>query len=137
FAEIVDQQQVTLPIDGLRRNVNAMLGVDGIVGIKTGNTDQAPGVYLAAALFQVSTGPPALIVLAVQGQPSLASTGVPPPGAFDAARALLDSVRAALKEVRLVSRGQPVGRYRAPWGGEVTVRSAAELDTLAWPGRPV
>ena len=65
--------------------------------------------------------------VAVQGQPSLASTGTGPSGAFDAARTLLDSVRSALKEVRLVSRGQAVGRYRAPWGGEVALRSEAEL----------
>jgi D-alanyl-D-alanine carboxypeptidase (penicillin-binding protein 5/6) len=137
FAEIVDQQQVTLPIDGARRNVNALLGVDGIVGIKTGNTAQAPGVYLAAAIFQMPSGPPALIVLAVQGQLSLVGTAAVPEGAFDAARTLLDSVRSALKEVRLLSRGQIVGRYHAPWGAEVTLRAAADLDTVLWPGRPV
>jgi D-alanyl-D-alanine carboxypeptidase (penicillin-binding protein 5/6) len=137
FAEIVDQQQVTLPIDGPRRNVNALLGVDGIVGIKTGNTTQAPGVYLAAAVYEMAAGPPVLIVVAVQGQPSLATTGDAPPGAFDAARTLLDSVRSALKEVRLLSRGQTVGRYRAPWGGDAAMRATAELDAVVWPGRPV
>jgi D-alanyl-D-alanine carboxypeptidase (penicillin-binding protein 5/6) len=137
FAEIVDQQQVTLPVDGPRRNVNGLLGVDGIVGIKTGNTTQAPGVYLAAAVYRVTVGPPILIVVAVQGQPSLESTDAVPPGAFDAARQLLDSVRSALREVRLVSRGQTVGRYRAPWGGEVAVRTATDLDALVWSGRPI
>src|SRR5207249_3540665 len=82
FAEIVDQQQVTLPVDGLRSNVNTLLGVDGIIGIETGNTDQAPGVYLAAAVYQVPTGPSVLVVLALQGQPSLAATAGGPPGAF-------------------------------------------------------
>jgi serine-type D-Ala-D-Ala carboxypeptidase (penicillin-binding protein 5/6) len=137
FAEIVDQQQVQLPIDGLRANVNAVLGVDGIVGIKTGNTVQAPGVYLAAAIYQVPSSPPLLIVLALQGQPSLRTISGAPSGAFDAARTLLGSVRSVLREVRLVARGQVVGRYRAPWGGEATVRTAADLDTVVWPGSPV
>jgi D-alanyl-D-alanine carboxypeptidase (penicillin-binding protein 5/6) len=137
FAEIVDQQQVTLPVDGLRGNVNAVLGVDGIVGIKTGNTAQAPGVYLAAAIYQTPSGPPLLIVLALQGQPSLKTISGGPSGAFDAARTLLGSVRSVLREVRLVSRGQVVGRYRAPWGAEAAVRTAADLDTVVWPGSPV
>jgi serine-type D-Ala-D-Ala carboxypeptidase (penicillin-binding protein 5/6) len=137
FAEIVDQQQVTLPIDGLRNNVNAVLGLDGIVGIKTGNTDQAPGVYLAAAVYQVPAGPSLLIVLALQGQPSLATATGGLPGAFDAARTLLASVRSVLKEVRLVSRGQTVGRYRASWGGQAAVQAASDLDTVVWPGRPL
>jgi serine-type D-Ala-D-Ala carboxypeptidase (penicillin-binding protein 5/6) len=137
LAEIVDQQQVQLPIDGLRPNVNGVLGVDGIVGIKTGNTVQAPGVYLAAAIYQAPSGPPLLIVLALQGQPSLRTVSGGPSGAFDAARTLLGSVRSVLREVRLVSRGQVVGRYHAPWGGEATVRTAADLDTVVWPGSPV
>ena len=137
FAEIVDQQQVTLPIDGIRPNVNAVLGVDGIVGVKTGNTVEAPGVYLAAAIYQVPSGPSLLIVLALQGQPSLRTVTGGPSGAFDAARTLLGSVRAVLREVRLVSRGQVVGRYRAPWGGEANVRTAADLDAVVWPGSPV
>jgi len=78
-----------------------------------------------------------LIVVALQGQPSLTATGEGPPGAFDAARSLLESVRSALKQVRLVSRGQAVGRYRTPWGGGSEILAAADLDSVVWPGRPV
>src|SRR5207244_4496529 len=97
----------------------------------------APGGYLAAASDQVPAGPTVLIVVALQGQPSLTATGEGPPGAFDAARSLLESVRSALKQVRLVSRGQAVGRYRTPWGGGSEILAAADLDSVVWPGRPV
>jgi D-alanyl-D-alanine carboxypeptidase (penicillin-binding protein 5/6) len=130
FAGIVDQQQVTLPVDGTRANVNKLLGLDGIVGIKTGNNDQALGVYLTAARYQVAAGTSLLLVAAIQGQPSLQA-------AFDAARTLLRSVRAVLRQVRLVSRGQTVGQYRAPWGGVAMLEAASDLDAVVWPGRTV
>jgi serine-type D-Ala-D-Ala carboxypeptidase (penicillin-binding protein 5/6) len=130
LAEIVDQPQVTLPVDGTRANVNKLLGLDGIVGIKTGNNDQALGVYLTAARYQVAAGTSLLVVAAIQGQSSLQA-------AFDAARTLLRSARSALREVRLVSRGQTVGRYRAPWGGVAILEAASDLDAVVWPGRTV
>ncbi|MBO0681802.1 MAG: D-alanyl-D-alanine carboxypeptidase [Candidatus Dormibacteraeota bacterium] len=130
LAEIVDQPEATLPVAGLVSNVDQALGLDGIIGIKTGNNDQALGVYLTAARYQVAPGTSVLVVAALQDQASL-------PAAFDAARTLLRSVRAALNAVRVVSKGETVGMYRAPWGGAVALQAASDLDAVVWPGRTV
>jgi len=38
FVEIVGQRQVTLPLLGAVPNYNALLGANGVFGIKTGST---------------------------------------------------------------------------------------------------
>src|SRR5437867_11201913 len=49
FAQLVAQPQATLPFNGVIRNLDALLGQGGIVGIKTGHTDQAGGCFVVAA----------------------------------------------------------------------------------------
>ena len=49
IAEIVAQKQAKIPIAGVIQNVNWLLGKDGIIGIKTGHTDEAGGCYLFAS----------------------------------------------------------------------------------------
>src|SRR5262249_53301987 len=49
FAAIVRQPQVTVPVAGRIFNFNHLVGKDGIVGIKTGNTTAAGGCWAFAA----------------------------------------------------------------------------------------
>jgi len=80
----VGQQEVTLPGVAHAPNVNAELGKQGIVGIKTGNIPQVGAVYLAAATAQLAGGRNVMLFAAVQGPPTLAN-------AFADAEALLAS----------------------------------------------
>lgn len=74
LAEIVGQKTADIPQAGTVRNVNALLGQSGIVGIKTGNTDENPGVFLAAAKVQVG-GKPLTIFIAITKAPDLMQAG--------------------------------------------------------------
>ena len=56
FRQIVAMPQVTLPVAGLAYNVNAALGHDGIVGVKTGSSSQAGGCLAFAATRTVAGG---------------------------------------------------------------------------------
>ena len=47
-------QQAVVPVAGLVRNYNTLLGQDGIVGLKTGSTQAAGGCVLIAAWHQAS-----------------------------------------------------------------------------------
>lgn len=87
FAAIVDEQEVWLPRAGEVRNYNALLGHDGVVGVKTGSTDQAGGAVVFAARHGGR-----LIVGAVLGQKIGASTRESLAQAFGVARYLIDSV---------------------------------------------
>ncbi|MGH7866282.1 MAG: D-alanyl-D-alanine carboxypeptidase family protein, partial [Candidatus Dormibacteraceae bacterium] len=89
LAEIVDQTRATLPIAGRVTNVNHLLGVAGIVGIKTGNTESAGGCYVFAAPYRESSGLSNLLIGAVMGASDLAA-------AMDSSLQLLEKARSTL-----------------------------------------
>src|SRR6202035_5875461 len=49
FASLVATKEVVLPVAGLQRNLDGLLGTNGIVGIKTGTTTSAGGCFVLAA----------------------------------------------------------------------------------------
>ena len=65
-----------VPVAGLVRNYNTLLGQDGIAGLKTGSTQAAGGCVLIAA-WHTASGRRTLIVAAVLGQPGTAQTILP------------------------------------------------------------
>jgi D-alanyl-D-alanine carboxypeptidase (penicillin-binding protein 5/6) len=130
IAEIVAQTQAVLPVAGPVANVNTMLGQAGILGIKTGNTDQAGGCYVFAAPFQAPGGRRLLIVGAVMGMPDLGS-------AMASAPALVENARRALQVRRVLEAGQVVGGYRSDWGELTDVVASKPVDLLLWQGTVV
>jgi serine-type D-Ala-D-Ala carboxypeptidase (penicillin-binding protein 5/6) len=127
FAEIVDEQTAVIPVAGTISNVNAALGHDGIVGIKTGNSVPARAVYLAAATYRPAGAPPVLVYASVQGLDSLSAC-------FAAAQRLADAVRSSLQVQTIVRAGQVLGRYATAWGGTSRIVAGADLRMLVWPG---
>jgi len=85
LAEIVSKSSVDdFPLIGTIENTNTLLGQDGIVGVKTGNSDEAGGVFVFAAKYNDDSGKEQIIVGAVQGLPDLEK-------ALQAAKTLLKS----------------------------------------------
>lgn len=70
LAQIVNQRSVALPVAGEVTNYNWLLGGDGVVGIKTGNTDEAGGCFLWAAKHTVD-GQELNLIGAEMGAPNL------------------------------------------------------------------
>ena len=71
LAQIVSQPTASnIPVVNTVKNVNFLLGSNGIVGIKTGNTDQVGGVFISASRITVNTKP-VVIVTAFTNAPSL------------------------------------------------------------------
>jgi D-alanyl-D-alanine carboxypeptidase (penicillin-binding protein 5/6) len=68
FAAIVATPAATLPVAGTVRNTNALLGLDGFVGVKTGSTDAAGGCFAFRAVRWVD-GRRTTITGVVLGQP--------------------------------------------------------------------
>jgi len=67
IARIVAQQQAQVPVAGLIKNTNQLLGIDGIIGIKTGTTDKAGSCLLFAARYTAKDGQKRTIVGAIMG----------------------------------------------------------------------
>jgi D-alanyl-D-alanine carboxypeptidase (penicillin-binding protein 5/6) len=73
LAEIAALPTAVVPVAGVIRNTNKLLGQDGIAGLKTGSTQAAGGCLLVAAWTQAGRHK-TLIVAAVLGQPGTAGT---------------------------------------------------------------
>jgi serine-type D-Ala-D-Ala carboxypeptidase (penicillin-binding protein 5/6) len=76
LAAIAALPTAVVPVAGLVRNYNTLLGQDGIVGLKTGSTHAAGGCVLLAAWHRAG-GRSTLIVAATLGQPGTAATMLP------------------------------------------------------------
>jgi D-alanyl-D-alanine carboxypeptidase (penicillin-binding protein 5/6) len=76
LAQMVALRSATIPVAGTVRNLNTLLGRDGIAGIKTGSDTAAGGCILLAARQRVR-GHDTLIVAAALGQPGSMATMLP------------------------------------------------------------
>jgi D-alanyl-D-alanine carboxypeptidase (penicillin-binding protein 5/6) len=133
FAAIVRQPEVTLPAAGRVFNFNRLVGKDGIIGVKTGNTSAAGSNWVFAA-DRVVANQHVTVLGVVLGQPG---PGAPQP-ALDAGKALLDAAGAALTTVTVVPAGQPAARVTAAWvSGAVPASSGSPVTFLGWPGMQV
>ena len=126
FAQIVAQTDATLPIAGHVFNVNADLGQDGIVGVKTGATFAAGACLVFAADVTVDQQP-ARIFGAVMGLPTLEA-------AFTEARSLIEAVSPALHYRNVLSTLQSLAEYQAPWGDNAFVFSQRDINLLVYDG---
>ena len=126
FARIVGQPEATLPVAGRVFNVNADLGQDRIIGVKTGSTDAA-GACLVFAADTTADDQPARIYGAIMGLPTLDD-------AFSAARNLIESINPHLHYRNLLSTLQTIAEYQAPWGDNAFVFSGQDVNAVVYDG---
>ena len=67
IARIVAQQQVQVPVAGNIKNTNQALGMNGMIGIKTGTTDAAGSCLLFAARYTAKDGRKGILVGVIMG----------------------------------------------------------------------
>ena len=129
LAQIVGQSQADVPVAGTIKNTNWLLGSDGFVGIKTGNTDQAGGCYLFAS-DQTAGGQKITLVGAVLDAPTLTE-------AVNGGKTLADSAKSGFINTTVVKAGQAVGFYKPPWGGSIQTVAQKDISVLAWQGSKI
>lgn len=129
LAAISSQAAAEIPVAGTVHNTNWLLGVDGVDGIKTGNTDQAGGCYLFASTRTIS-GQKVHLVGAIMNAPDLTS-------AIGDARPLIRSADTGFEKVTVVKRDQAVGTYIAAWGESAKILSRDDISILTWKTRQV
>jgi serine-type D-Ala-D-Ala carboxypeptidase (penicillin-binding protein 5/6) len=128
LADIISLRQATLPVAGTVKNVNWLLGTDGINGIKTGNSNQAGGVYLFSAPYRAGNAEPVTIIGALMQNPTLQM-------AMDNSVPLLTSVQKGFQLTPSLENGQAIGQYTLPWGGEVTAVTKNAVNAITWQGK--
>jgi D-alanyl-D-alanine carboxypeptidase (penicillin-binding protein 5/6) len=126
---IVATKEATLPGAGLQENTNVLLGVDGIDGIKTGNTDQAGNCLMFSA--DVAVGSSKVRVLGVV-------VGAPTHDELWAAvKTLLVSMQSGFHEVDVATEGQVFGTYTTVWGAKSKLVATSTKTFLVWSDTPV
>lgn len=128
--EIVRQASVDLPIDGDKPNTNWLLGTDGVVGIKTGTTDEAGGVFIIATEYIPKGEQPITLVGAVQGE---STTG----GAMTEARRLVDAAKPFFTRRVVVREGEKIADLAMPWGESVGAVASKDISFFGWQGAHV
>ncbi|MHB8219455.1 MAG: D-alanyl-D-alanine carboxypeptidase family protein [Acidimicrobiales bacterium] len=132
FAGIVAMPQVTLPGVGVQYNVNADVGKNGIVGVKTGWIPQGGASFVFAATHRVS-GHTQTVIGAVMGQ-----TGTSPlTTALAAGQSLATAVGSQLRHAQVMAAGARVATLSAPYSSSVAVVTTAAATLLGWPGAPL
>lgn len=126
-AQIVQQPETILPIAGVKRNTNWLLGDDGVVGVKTGNTNEIGGVFVFAYNHQVDASHKVTIVGAIQGKPTI----------FEAvleARAFIKQIKTYFSVATPVKKGEVVATYQAPWGQKIHAVAGEDVSFVTGPG---
>lgn len=130
IASIASQSATALPVAGTIRNTNLLLGEEGVVGLKTGFTNEAGGVFVLAA-NQVIDGHTQQIVTVIMG-------------ADTSRTAQLDSYRLYLTARNnftyqtFITKGQVVGLYAPAWSNETHEAIAQDsIGAFVWAGSSV
>ncbi|HSX44069.1 MAG TPA: hypothetical protein VLE69_02110 [Candidatus Saccharimonadales bacterium] len=128
--EIAGQKEATIPVEGAVQNINRLLGQDGVVGIKTGNTDEAGGCFVLAAVHTLPDGKKVTIVSAVMGAPTLSAS-------MTDSLTLLKSSYSGFQTQTIMHKNQSVAAYQSAWGSNATAVLSNDVQVLNWIGRPV
>jgi D-alanyl-D-alanine carboxypeptidase (penicillin-binding protein 5/6) len=125
---IVDNSSVTLPVAGTISTYTPLLGLDGIVGVKSGFTTEAGGCDVVAVVRPVH-GHPTLLLAAVTGQEqasALDAAGLHGLALVNAAQPLIGAMT--------VMRSGVTAAHVAAAGQSVSGQTTKSVSMLTWPG---
>ncbi|WP_460568509.1 D-alanyl-D-alanine carboxypeptidase family protein [Humibacter soli] len=129
LSTIVDTPSATLPGAGTVNNSNALLGQDGIDGIKTGWTDQAGHCLMFAASVTVQ-GHKLQLVGVVTGAPEYSNL-------WQAVPALLKSVENGFHDVKVGTASTDYGTYQSVWGDSAKLKSERAGSIFVFSNTPI
>jgi D-alanyl-D-alanine carboxypeptidase (penicillin-binding protein 5/6) len=128
FASMVQMSSITLPVAGTISTYTPLLGVQGVIGVKSGFTSQAGGGDVLAVDRTVH-GKSVLLLAAVTGQTGpvvLAQAGLHALALVDALAPLIGSNQ--------VLPGNLVVAHVSEAGGRLDAATSSSVSMLTWPG---
>ena len=137
LSQIVAMPQATLPVAGTVYNVNALVGHDGITGVKTGSTPAGGNFAFAGS---VTLPPNSSLPSSIASNPTivgviLGQQGYTPlPTALSAGQAVLDAFRKVPENVLVFKAGQVIGTISAPGQANVAAVATKAVTLVGWPG---
>jgi serine-type D-Ala-D-Ala carboxypeptidase (penicillin-binding protein 5/6) len=129
ISQLVDTKQATLPVVGLIKNTNQLLGRVGIDGIKTGTLNSAGASLLFSSRLTLGNHVVTLIGVVLDG---------PNHPTIDAAIAtLVKAARDGFHLVTLATKGQTFATYRTAWGERTKAVAARTVSVVVWGGTAI
>jgi serine-type D-Ala-D-Ala carboxypeptidase (penicillin-binding protein 5/6) len=128
FASMVTMSSITLPVAGTISTYTPLLGVQGVIGVKSGFTSQAGGGDVLAVDRTVH-GKSVLLLAAVTGQTGpvvLAQAGLH-------ALALVDALGPLIGSTQVLS-GDQVVAHVSEAGSRLGAATSSSVSMLTWPG---
>ncbi len=128
FASMVKQSSVTLPVAGTISTYTPLLGIQGVIGVKSGFTTAAGGCDVLA-VYRTVHGRRVLLLAAVTGQQGpavLAQAGLHALALVDALGPLIGSTQ--------VLGGGVTAAHVSEAGTTVGATTASSVAMLTWPG---
>ncbi len=128
FASMVRMTSITLPVAGTISTYTPLIGLQGIIGVKSGFTTAAGGCDVLAVVRTVH-GRPVLVLAAVTGQTGpevLAQAGLH-------GLALVDAVGPLIGTTPVLHGGEVVAHVSEA-GRTVGAQATASASVLTWPG---
>jgi D-alanyl-D-alanine carboxypeptidase (penicillin-binding protein 5/6) len=129
IAQIVNQSTADIPVAGQVKNVNWLLGTEGVNGIKTGNTDKAGGCFLFAAKRQIN-GKEITMVGAFLGDTNRNQ-------AIAATVPILKAADNGFETVTPIHNGQVLASYKTPWNTSAKAIAAKDVSLTVWKGQNI
>jgi len=126
IAEIVAQKTATIPVHGAISSANSRLGINNIIGIKTGLTDEAGGCFLFAAKHEVG-GKPVTIIGIIMGAQNLRT-------ALAESEPLLNSAKRHFSVKTPIKAGESFATITTPWLSSADAVAARDVTMLTWNG---
>jgi serine-type D-Ala-D-Ala carboxypeptidase (penicillin-binding protein 5/6) len=121
-------RQPSAQVNGVTiQSTNKLLGQQGIIGGKTGNTDQAGDCMLFFADYDPSPENKVTIIGVVLGQTNRQTT-------FARIQTLLASAQQGFGEIEVVKAGDVVGHYTTPWNTRTAIVAERALTVFGWLG---
>jgi serine-type D-Ala-D-Ala carboxypeptidase (penicillin-binding protein 5/6) len=128
FASMVTMSSITLPVAGTISTYTPLLGVQGVIGVKSGFTSAAGGGDVLA-VHRTVHGKSVLLLAAVTGQTGpvvLAQAGLH-------ALALVDALGPLIGSTQVLSGGRVVAHVSQA-GSTLGATTASSVSMLTWPG---
>ena len=129
LTDIVSQSTATIPVVGMIKNYDTLLGSDGVVGIKTGNTIEAGGCFLFAVKNPANPNEPT-IVGSILGAKDIRT-------ALNDSRTFIKTNINSFVTVSVLQTGQIIGTYDTPWGQRINAVAQKDLTMFTVAGEKI
>ncbi len=120
LSEIVNKPSADIPVAGIIKNTNKLLGTNNIAGVKTGFIGSLSGYCLSTGYF---TDTHDIITATVMNSPTREQS-------FLDSDSLIKSLQLTLTKVELVKSGEEIGYFESWWTGKVPLHATESLSTI-------